>query len=356
MLLSSLVATLALAPTSVPQARGGALEPEMALEWRAPASCPDVVLVRDLVRELMPEPSPLTVELRAAASVEPVPGGLQASLELTAGPQRTTRVLFAEDCMLLARATAVIVAVSLDPIAIAEELHDEPNEPDAGPSKAARTVPPAPTGTSVARSRRTEPDPTHDESEISRSSRDHADAAAHPAGGFEWGARLGAGLGGLLLPGPGLGISLSPFVGSARLHVRANLQYWVPQRVALDAQRDANGELQLVTAGLRVCPQLRRGSLRLPLCAGMDVGAMLGHGEGRDLTASHQARQPWVGAVLQPGLAIDVTSRISLWLALEGVLSLYRPSFAIQGASQGFTAGAGDVRGLVGLALHRRNP
>jgi hypothetical protein len=83
---------------------------------------------------------------------------------------------------------------------------------------------------------------------------------------------------------------------------------------------------------------------------------MLGEGRGRDLPSPRSALGPWVGAVLEPGVTVGVTSRVSLWLALEGVVSLYRPVFAIEGAPEGeaWTAGEGAVRGLFGVEVHAR--
>lgn len=114
------------------------------------------------------------------------------------------------------------------------------------------------------------------------------------------------------------------------------------------------GELQLVTGGVRVCPQLGWDRVRIPLCAGVDAGAVLGRGIGHDLVTPRSAREPWAGAVLEPGVTVGVTSRVSLWLALEGVVSLYRPRFAVEGAPEAWTAGAGAVRGLFGVQVHAR--
>jgi hypothetical protein len=241
--------------------------------------------------------------------------------------------------------------VSLDPIAVASTTHapavpeSEGAEPSAVEPDQARAQPSAvePSTRSAAVAVDPMRDPVRPEP--------RAETAND---GLEIGARLGAGLGGLLLPGAGVGLSLAPFVGNPRVHARAVAQYWAPQTIAFDPPRDASGELQLVTGGVRVCPQLAWARVRIPLCAGADAGAMLGRGRGRDLATSRSARGPWVGAVLEPGVTVGVTSHVSLWLALEGVVSLYRPRFAIEGAPQAWTAGAGALRGLVGVQVHAR--
>lgn len=349
MLLHALVAALTLGPVPPEASGGGDPSPALELRWSAPAGCPALEPVRDLVARLAPGTG---AKLRAVARIDALPGGFVGTLELSE-PAGGVRTLQADDCTVLARAMAVILAVSLDPVAAAAserragtvlpatddapKHHETAREPArAGMRRAERTAALAPGGRSV--------EAATAERLVPRSGRD----------GVEVGARLGAGVGGLLLPAAGVGLVLAPFLGTPRVHVRAVVQHWVPQTIAFDPARDAGGELQLVTAGVRVCPQLARGRARIPLCAGADAGAMLGRGTGRDLTTTRTARQPWAGAVLEPGVAIDATSRVSLWLALEGVVSLYRPRFGVDGAPAAWTAGAGAVRVLLGVEVHRR--
>lgn len=293
--------------------------------------------------------------LRADVRIDAVNGDFVGTLALPTAPSPTLRRFQTDDCTVLTRAIAVVIAVSLDPITVAEAERTSPAVPE--PAASMSTAGHAPR----------EPEPPQDrarEREGDDEGREHE--RADPAGararteslsqlrGLEGGLRLGAGLGGSLLPAAGAGLSLAPFLGVSRLHVRAVVQYWAPQTVTFDPRRDAAGELQLVSGGVRVCPQLGWDRVRIPLCGGVDAGAMLGRGTGRDLAPPRSARGPWVGAVLEPGVTVGVTSRVSLWLALEGVVSLYRPRFAVEGVSQAWTAGAGALRGLFGVQVHGR--
>jgi hypothetical protein len=329
--------TLGSAPTEATAAAEA-----LALRWHAPAGCPTEAQARDLVGRLLPGPG---ARVRTTVTIDAVLGGYAGTVELPTGTTPTMRSLQAEDCVVLARAMAVVIAVSLDPVAVAEAA-----QASAVPEPVAS---PVPDGSALPRVPADEPSPEPSPRRMGSS----GDAFAEPRPtrrDLEGGARLGAGVGGFLFPAAGVGLSLAPFVGTSRLHVRAVAQYWAPQRIAFDPARDAQGELQLLTGGLRVCPQLGGARVRFPVCAGADAGAILGRGTGRDLAILRSARSPWVGAVLEPGVVVGVTSRVSLWLALEGVVSLYRPRFVVEGAPRGFTAGAGALRGLLGVQVHGR--
>jgi hypothetical protein len=335
--------TLGSAPTGAPGDGEG-----IELQWSTPAGCPAAGEVQRLVGQLVPGTA---ARLRVIARIDAVAGGFQGTLQLETEASSTTRSLQADDCTVLARAMAVVVAVSLDPVAVAGAAEAtavaDPDPVIPGPSVAEPL-------SSRSRPRVSEPPQAAEVGRGRASSPGRAEPPEAAESALELGARLGAGIGGLLLPAPGVGLSFAPFVGTARIHVRAVAEYWAPQRVTFDPRRDASGEVQLVTGGVRVCPQLAWPRVRLPLCAGVDAGGMLGRGTGRDLATSRSAGGPWVGAVLEPGVTLSVTSRVSLWLALEGVISLYRPLFAIGGAPGDWTAGAGAVRGLVGVQVHVR--
>jgi hypothetical protein len=318
------------------------------LRWQAPAGCPAGAQAQDLVGRLVSGPD---ASVRAVVTIDAMAEGFEGTLELQTNANRVTRRLQADDCMVLTRAMAVVIAVGLDPMAVVGATQTAMPEPESMGSQ------PLARETELARGQPVTPGPSArvaaSELDSRRTIRPEPRRRGKH-GGLEAGARLGAGVGGLLFPAAGVGLSLAPFVGTTRFHARAVVQYWAPQRIAFDPERDASGELQLVSGGLRACPQLEWTRLRVPLCAGVDAGAMIGRGTGRDLAIPRSAREPWVGAVLEPGLTVRVTSRVSLWLALEGVVSLYRPRFAIEGTPRPWTAGAGALRGLFGVQVHWR--
>ncbi|MCA9712361.1 MAG: hypothetical protein KDK70_41380, partial [Myxococcales bacterium] len=169
----------------------------------------------------------------------------------------------------------------------------------------------------------------------------------------EVGAQLDAAVGGGLLPSAGGGLGVAPFVGLDRFHARLTAQYWARRTIDVDPGREATVELRLITGGVRLCPQLLGNRIRVPLCGGVDAGAVLGQGTGSAIVDARSGWAPWVGAVLQPGVELALTPWLSLGMAVEGVISLRRPAFVVEGAARAFTMGPAGLRGRVGLSLHR---
>lgn len=105
----------------------------LTLDWNAPAECPDAAWVEAAVLRLLPTPP--TEPLRVHASVRPDPaGGWQVDLRLE-GAARGTRRLRAASCESVARASALIVALALDPQAAAL-ASDEMARAEAAPTPA----------------------------------------------------------------------------------------------------------------------------------------------------------------------------------------------------------------------------
>ncbi len=320
------------------------------LSWQAPTSCPSTDHVRTWIEALIPEFAVDSPVVRAQITVTSSASGYAAQLELQVDDQTHSRSLEAPDCVVLARAAAVVVAVSLDPVAVASSP-PLVTALDAPPPSAPPSAPPSPSPTPAPPPRHTAPpvDPIGPTVAPSRV----ALPEAKPAPRLEWGVRLGPAIGGGVLPSAGVGALLAPFLGISGLHVRATAQYWTRRRISLDPRRDAAGEFRILTGGVRICPRLSRERLHIPLCGGVDAGAVFGDGTGEAVMGARTARAPWAGVVLEPGVELSATPWLSLWIALEGVISLYRPVFTIDGATAPWTAGAGGLRGLAGLQFHR---
>lgn len=216
---------------------------------------------------------------------------------LDADASHTSRTLESDECEVLARAAAVIIAVGLDPIAVATTLGQ------------ATAKTPEPTTTDDA----PEPEPAPELATRGPAvSEDTSATPTRPPPRLEYGVGVGTGVGGLLLPEAGIGVSIAPFVGTRHVHVQTVAQYWLPRQVALDDSRDVRAALQMATAGVRVCPLLSWGRLRLELCAGIDAGAVFGRGRGADLEAKRVATDPWAGVLLAPGVRLAVAPRLSV--------------------------------------------
>lgn len=344
MLLASMLALAIATPAGSPADPTASMQVEdtaVRLRWTAPPGCPDAEAVHSWILALSPALPAASAGADAAATVRATGDGYAVDVEVVldadAGTVHTSRTLESDACELLARAAAVIIAVGLDPIAVATNLGEaaakvqKPTTTPVEPEPALTTPRPAvPEDTDATRPRRRVPR-------------------------LEYGIGVGTGVGGLLLPRSGIGVSLAPFVGTRRIHVQTVAQYWLPRQVALDDSRDVRASLQMATAGVRACPLLSWGRLRLELCAGIDAGAVFGRGRGADLEATSVATDPWAGVVLAPSVRLAVAPRVSVGLALEAVISLYRPRFAIDGIPGDlWTVGAGGLRGLFTVQAHRR--
>jgi hypothetical protein len=313
----------------------GAETPEAAapvrLSWTAPAECPDGATVLGWVDAL----APVEGTAEATGVIDRDGSEWVLALEIV-GEAKVSRTLRAPDCMVLGRAAAVVIAVSLDPVAVAqstavttaiaadvsEPIATEPivAEPRASPITP-RVSPPRP---------------------IDR-----------PALAVEYGASIGVGVEGLLLPSVGPGFAIAPFVGTRRIHVEAAVQYWTPRTT--ESNGEVRARLQMVTAGIRACPLIERGRVRFPLCAGIDAGGVLARADGDELRNASPATEPWAGVVLAPGVRVAVAPRVSLGVALEGVISLYMPRFAVIGLEGDlYQMGGGGLRGVFYVQIHNR--
>lgn len=272
-------------PGSAPEPPGSEPEPE-PLRWSAPVGCPSAAELRQgielrLGRPLGPR------EAQIDARVDPGEGGYRLTLRAEARGVSEQRTLDADDCGALTAAAALIVALAVDPVAVAEVM-ESTAEPDA--------LPPAP------RRRSASPGPSTPES-----------AARGFLGGL---LRVGAGVG--LGAGPGATAvpSLSGGLRWGRARLELEGSYWIPR--PSEPIESEVVRVQLGTAALRGCGVLARDRLEAPLCGGLQLGGMRGD--------------------------YEQVSRTTLWLALEAGVGLswwFAPRFGLAG---GFTAAVPLVR------------
>lgn len=126
--------------------RGSAQPAGLELRWSAPASCPAQRDVLEQVSRLLGGARVAAAGVRVSASVREQAGVWRAELETRRAESVSARTIEAESCVALADATALFVALLLDPEAAPER--------DAAPRESVptRTAQPLP-----AQSVRTEP-------------------------------------------------------------------------------------------------------------------------------------------------------------------------------------------------------
>lgn len=328
---------------------------DLALRWTAPPECPErAALLRAIARRLRgPLPA---VDARVDAEVVRAAGRYTLRLQLTIDGRHEARELHDVSCAALTDAIAVRFAAAVqppvpervlvpppappalpDPPAPAPAVRpDAPATAEPPPATPPRPVPPAPA----------EPPPATPppESPVPPSMSKRPGGFLRLHGGGERGAVPGT-TGALGLAGGGLWPRL-------RLELQATV---LAPRTAAGSQADVR--VLLLAGSLHACARLGRGALEVPLCGGLELGAM--RGAARGLASGVAASSAWLAAALGVGVAWHVAPRVSVWAALQLVLAPVRPRFELSNSDRAlalFTPAFASGRLLVGVELRLRDP
>jgi hypothetical protein len=114
------------------------------------------------------------------------------------------------------------------------------------------------------------------------------------------------------------------------------------------------GVFQAGALELRGCPVLRRGSVAVPLCVGLQVGAMEGRGRGSGLASTTTERSPWLAATVGAAVAWRPRGRVGLWLGADAIVALLRPTFVTAGGVQVHQASRFGGQVLAGIEVGLR--
>ncbi|MEX1362672.1 MAG: hypothetical protein AB1Z98_06065, partial [Nannocystaceae bacterium] len=203
-----------------PPVKGPEPTPPEPVRWEAPSGCPGAQTLRRgieqrLGRRLVADE--VEVDARVSARAE----GFTLELRTTVDGLTDTRTLEAAECEALADATALVVALAVDPVAVAEVLEAAravalEDEPIAAPP----LLPATSSSDSTEEAEPTAPPATPD-SELGVG-RDR---------GLEGGIlRLTGGLGLGAVPGPTGALSLAGGLQWRRARLELEGSYWVPRR------------------------------------------------------------------------------------------------------------------------------
>jgi hypothetical protein len=300
-------------------------EPEsgFVFQWLAPEGCPSLGAVETEIETLLGGPAKDRVhdELRVQASV--LHGELWlVTLETASKTTSGHRTIEAASCQGLANATALIVALMIDPDAVAARTGKKTSEPPPT-AKPAATPPP-----STA-----------------------ADAPALGATRVLVG--IGAALNVGVLPSPDVGIGAG--IGIARPSWRMELRAaYGPHSVASDplsAPADAYGRFRLLAGTLAGCVTVSRPAMVWGPCVDVEFGVV--HGEGIGATQTNSENAAWLGV----GTGGIVAFRVNSWLFVpvhaDIVVPLWRPRFMFQNVdSPIFRAWPVGGRMTAGVEVH----
>lgn len=273
-----------------PAAAQGLGADRLVLEWTAPPDCPPASEVRAMVARLLGGaihlPPDRTLEVRARVGQGAT---WQVEIETGSEPQVRRRLLEAESCKGLADATALIVALMIDPHAVEADAH--PVTP-APPMPAPRSQ--APRGL-----------PTR----------------------FSVGLSATASLGILPALDAGVGGSLGLLHGAWRFELQGSYGLRRDQSVAVSSLDNAHGTFNYLGGSAGVCRDLGSRGVSFGPCAEVAFGILSAQGYG--VTESIPATTPWLGFGLGGFLAVDAGPHLTFPLHAGLLVPVTRPEFVI---------------------------
>jgi hypothetical protein len=299
-----------------------------SLAWDAPVECPDSDYVKGQVDLLLEDGAEGVPRVEAKARVARAEDGkwrvqLLTEREGNAGE----RTLDADSCRALADATALVLALTIDPAHVATNgpravgPNALPGVPPAAPPPSAPVPPPASATSPVRAAPPPKALPAAESPAERRPERVHG--ALFAAVGLDVGSlpNLGYGfaLGGSLLAGP----------------LRADLyaEAW-PYRTETDAA-GAGGKVDLFEGAARGCYlPLLRSRIDLGPCVSVELGAMHGAGiAGGSVNQVFTQTGLWAAFGIGARATVRIVGPLRLALDLESVFPFRLPDFTLAGAT-----------------------
>ncbi len=338
--------------------RGTIVRDTLTLEWDAPKACPDVDEFDAQLLEYLTRHKAPTEPLEIVGAVHKVEGAWELKLSLERPTKTTTRELNAEDCKLLMRGAALLVAVHVDAVsatqrvATIKQARDVTLELASKPNPSSTAAPPtegqdtAPPGTGVVNVVTPPPVPQRRLPRLKRAQR--------------FGILRLTGSGGLAaLPGflQELGLAGGAQLGAWR--VEGELDYAPPRTTRHPSDAEISGTFQALESTIRGCwtPYVRR--VDIPVCGGARFGGIRGEGaDGVERPAPKWAS--WGALALEPAVTWSATPNVALFGSISLLVALRRPSFGI-GLNPTAVYGRPAVSALVSFGIElrifsRKNP
>lgn len=248
------------------------------LKWRAPSACPNEQAVRQTVQAWLTQaiepndPSGIHVEATVVRKTDGF--ALDLSLETPSGGGHEQ--LTAAQCSTLAGVVALKVALAADPVAWFDAL-----------------------GSRV-----------------------------HTRKNY-WLLRLGGGLALGVQPGAGPTFDLTGSRHFSGFALELGIGYALPNQVRYPGLR-AGANLDLAYVDARICVLPNMETVEFPLCLGADVGLMRGVGFGPELVEIFASNRWYAALVVNPAVRWPVTRWLGVWLGIEALIAVSRPSFRVR--------------------------
>ncbi|MFO0762547.1 MAG: hypothetical protein U0359_39270 [Byssovorax sp.] len=301
----------------------------VALTWKAPEGCPAAAEVSAEVDRLLgPKGARPAAPIQAEASVVADDrGGYRVHLETrSSGPTRV-REIKGSSCKALADATALILAMMIDPSAALASAPPSASAsappPPAPPPSASASAPPAPPPSASAST--PPPPPSAPPAPPPRPipSIEPRAPRAPLTLGFSGQAVIDAGS----LPGVSPGLSLGAAVGYRFLRGEIGALFLPARDQTAATKASAGATVDLLAGTLTGCFWPTVWKLQLGPCAGLELGRIRARAFG--VTSPGEGTALWSAFRAGGGLAWSPIAPLFLGLRLEMAVPLQRPGFVI---------------------------
>jgi len=321
-------AALALAALAlVSRAWADTVAPKLALAWDAPDECPSGTDVEARVARLL-------ADSRRVADAAPVEARVKVTRvrEGRWTARLTTRIdgiagdrtMYAASCDLLASASALVIALAIDPELGVAPPSDAPASSSAPPASSSAPPPVVPP-----------PAPTSSEPPSSP----HVIAGAWIA--------ADSGMLPSLAPGAGLLVGL----GDRAWSLGAYGEAWLPSTATSDSRPGAGGDFDRVDLGVRGCARLG-ARFTFGSCLGAELDRA--HARGFGVTSPGEATRLWIAARGGAELGLRISDVMFVPLHVDAIVPFSRPTFALENVGAVFRPAPVGVRASLGLTLHFR--
>jgi hypothetical protein len=294
------------------------------LEWRAPEGCPSGAQVLAEARKLLrgsPTQEPHT-PIRIQGNVRNAGGRWRLLLRTSQGEVKGERRLDAASCRALGEATALILALMVDPEALSRPV-EPPAPAEPPPRPATPEPPPQPVVPEPA------PPAPSPASAVPAPVAPPAPEVAVPPSAPQPFLALGALAEEGALPGSGTGLRLDGGVDWAHLRLSLGGHFLLPRTTVVPGLEGAQGSLRAWAAALRGAWVVKLAPVRLYPMVGGEVGRMSASTSGVSEPGSADAW--WVALSGGAGGSVAVTPWLGVRLEAEVAVPLYRPRFFVEG-------------------------
>jgi hypothetical protein len=329
----------------------------LGVTWDAPKECPDQAYVRGEVERLLMGGPHNGAPVEARARVARADAG-RWSVHLVTVREGATgeRSLEASSCRSLADATALIIALTIDPARVAANRPGPDLDASAGPVDSANgggsqdgateatpatpeSAPPQPLPPTTAASAKAAPKEAPPKKA--------PDRPGLRSDRFAIVASVGGDLGSLPKPAYGFTLALALLAGGFRFEAYG--AYWPAQPSYVAAFPSDGGQVRLITGGLRACYAVVRGVLELGPCAGLELGAM--HGEGFGVLSPSASDGLWFAASLTGRAAWRIIGPFGLALDVGAFVPFRRDQFFLTQLGDVHQAALVEGRAVLGPEL-----